>query len=550
MRRALVAVALLGLGGGLVGGARADEPPKGGPSNAPPTNVEAAADIDGEWRALAAPSAADFRRFLARYRAAPDGAERARSLAAKIVETYDPNDRAARETLGHAEFAYDIPEEISYRRYPFVRIVEEAREVRWFADLRPYATALEALVRCHEHARRLATDDAYAALDVARRGIDQDEHLRPYNYDAVFASPYLICYSTSERIDEAGMWRMPPAERAKAWAERDRRRAGDKRVLAEKARIYTQVYERFLATYGEACDLHPLMEPYGGRPDYPAGRRSYREGCALVVWVFSDEEAWTAHHETVLREPIARDVVGYFHAATGLVYVRDQGPKDRDEEIDVNARIAVRQLIHWFARQRNEWGRPWFPQQYFSSGFGDWFGTARLAKDRTLTFGGVSPRRLTRLRTLKESMAARSKKLPVFPLRLLTEFEGYDDVQQWGVQTWSLDPALVLRLFELQSWAFFHFLDEFDGGRRRAVIAKLLNAMLRHPRDNEGYLATQTRTLLGIEGEEGWKALDEEFAAFYAELVTREVAADAPPALDDWPGYVAPDLEAPTGPAK
>ncbi len=550
MRRAAVAFALLVLGGGLASGARAGEPPKAEPPNAAPSKGETAAEIDAEWSALVAPGPADFRRFLTRYRAAPDGAERARSLAAKILEVYDPNDRAAHEALGHAEFAYEVPEEISYRRYPFVRIVEEAREIRWFTDLRPYATALEALVRCHEHARRLATDEAYAALDVARRGIDQDENLRPYNYDAVFASPYLICYSTSERIDEAGMWRMSPAERAKAWAELDRRRVGYKRVLAEKARIYTQVYERFLATYGESCDLRPLMDPYGGRPDYPPGRRSFREGCPLPVWVFSDRDAWNRHHETVLRNPIAPNVTGYFNPAIGFVFSVDASPKDRDEEIYVSARLAVRQLLHWFARQRNEWGRLAVPQQYFSSGFGDWFGAVRMAKDRTLTFGGAAPLHVTNLRLVRERLASQNKKMMIFPLREFTTFEGNGNVQAWGVQNWGVDPNFVLSLFELQSWAFFLFLDEYDGGRRRPVIAKLVDAMLRYPRGEEGYLATQTRKVLGIEGEDGWKLLQKEFDAFYGELAQREVPADVPPALDDWPGYVAPDLEAPTGPAK
>ena len=50
--------------------------------------------------------------------------------------------------------------------------------------------------------------------------------------------------------------------------------------------------------------------------------------------------------------------------------------------------------------------------------------------------------------------------------------------------------------------------------------------------------------------QRNWKRIDDEFRAFYDELGTRDPASigPTPPALSDWPGYVAPDLEAPTGP--
>jgi len=48
----------------------------------------------------------------------------------EMLEQADPNDKAAHELLGHREFTYDVPEEISFRKYPFVRAVEEAIRTR------------------------------------------------------------------------------------------------------------------------------------------------------------------------------------------------------------------------------------------------------------------------------------------------------------------------------------------------------------------------------------------------------------------------------------
>lgn len=515
----------------------------------PPAPTDTVASVDAEWAAVRNPTAVEYRRFLARYKALPDGKERARAIARELIETTDPNDGEARAALGHKEFAHEVPEEISYRRYPFVRIVEEAGAQRWFEDPVPYANALEAFIACQKHAARLTDDLAYSSLDVARRGIDQDEYLRSYNYDAIFASPFLICYSTKERIDEAALWKLPKAERAKAWAELDARRVPYKRVLAEKARIYTQVYARFLAQYGEACDLKSLMDPYGGRPEYPVGKRSFREGCPLTVWVFSDAKAWKAHHEEVVGEPVDPLWVGYLHPHSGRVLCHDHAPEDREGELLANTRLATLSALYWFYRQRAEWGQARAPYDFFTRGFPDWFGSATLGKDRALAF---VPWNRVQLRKLLEwkSVATNSRHLmPVFPLRDLLSFEGPGAVRAYGVERWGLE---VITLFRGQCWAFFAFLDQAAGGKRRPVIARLLNDYLLAPRAEEGYMFGKARAALGLGTEADWAALDAEFATFYAELLKKDPASIGafPPALDDWPGYVAPDLLPPTGPVK
>ncbi len=515
-----------------------------------PVPVESVAAVEAEWGLLERPTRPDVRRFLQRFRAAIGGEARARELATRMIRDFDVNDEIAHEILGHKEFAYEVPEEISYRRYPFVRIVEEAGVKRWFDDLVPYTAALEAYAKCTTHAKRLAEEPAYAALDVARRGIDLDEHLHSYNYDAVFASPYLICYSTRERIDEAAMWNMSRAEKSRAWAELDSRRVGYKRVLAEKARIYTQVYREFLKRYGEACDLKPLMDPFGGRPDYPAGRRSYREGCPLVVWVFSDHDAWRDYHEGARRVPIWGSASGYHSSDTGRIYSHDRALEDRDGEIAANTEAAVSQLLHWFARQRDEWGAVHTPQTWFSRGFPAWFGAVTMSKDRSLAFVGVSRNRLGSLKSLKDHLSRENRKLFVFPLKELTSFQGYGNVQAWGVQQWGINPGFVFSLFDKQSWALAHFLNVGADGKYRPAFDRFVNVMLLPPRESPDYVATTFRKEFAIGTDDDWKRMQKEFDRFYAELIKRDpdTVAPIPPALDDWPDYVAPDLEAPTGP--
>lgn len=547
-RRALGAMALLAALLGTTLGPATSRPPIAEAGDPAPS--ETLATVEAEWTRLAAPTGADYRRFLERFRAVAGGEARAKELATTVITKFAKDFKPAHDVLGHREFTFEVPEEISYRRYPFVRIVEEAGEKRWFDDLGAYATALEAFAKCTAHAKRLADDPAFAALDVARRGIDRDEALHAYNYDAVFASPYLICYTTKERIDEAAIWSMAPEAKARAWAELDARRVGYKRVLAEKARIYTQVYREFLKRYGKVCDLAPLMDPFGGRPDLPPATRSYREGCPLIVWIFADQAAWKDFHDNVLREPLDDVVLGYHDPRSGIAYAYDHTPEERDNELSVNTRIATLQLLHWFTRQRDGWGRPSSRPTWFSAGFPTWFGTVTMAKDRSLEFRGPGRTNVVPLQAFKTELAQANRKMFVFPLKDLVSLEGASDVLQFGVKTWGISPAAVDRIYRLEAWALVSFLNEGAEGKYRPAFDKLISDMMRAPRGVEGYAAERFRRAFGIDSDDAWAHLEQEFNAYYETLFKFDLGAlgPKPPALDDWPDYVAPDLEAPTGP--
>jgi hypothetical protein len=467
MRRTLLALAGLLVVAAVGARARGDDgaPTAGAP---PAETVEA---VDAAWAALETPTAADLRRFLGRYRAAQGGTEKARTLAERIVRDVDPSDPASRAVLGHREFRAEIPEEIAFRRYPFVRIVEEA-----------------------------------------------------------------------------ALWKLPAAERAAAWGALDRRRAALRPYLVEKARIYTQVYRRFLATFGEACGLADLMAPWGGRPDLPIGKRSYREGRPLVVWVFADPATWSRHHERLPDVFIDSATVGYVR--DGRAFVTDRAPTDRTEEIATHARLAVRQLLDAFWGQKNEWARPWPTETWIRSGLTSWLSSVRMKPDRSLVPTHTNVVLHERLVELQEHFAKSNKQLPVFPLYELTRFEGIHNVQAWGVRNWRMDPGSVAWLFEIQAWAFVRFLAEANGGARKHVIPRLLDeAIFSSTRDEEGLVGRTTSKALGMQLRDDWKPLQTEFEAHYRELATKRPPADdgPPPARDDWPGYVDPELEGPTG---
>ena len=543
-------------GGGTSGG-RSTTPPGGmdtGMTDAGMTDAgtsggprpgDSLSTVTAEWTALGHPSSNQYREFMKRFQAVGGGLDKAKSIAAEVVKQVDPNDKDARSLLGHKEFAFDVPDEISFKKYPFVRAVDEARAQRWFEDDESYALATKAYEKTLAHAKRLADDRVYAALDSARREIDRDPHFKQYNYDAIFASPYLICYSSNERFDEESLIKLPKSERGKKLAELEKKREAYQKILAEKAKIYPQLYAEFLKRYADDCDLHPLMDPFGGRPDYPAGKQSYRDGCPMIVWIFSDKQAFKEYHETVKKDPISEGVAGYFSPATGWVYLYDEDGTDREFEVNKNVHEGTHQLQHWFTKQKNEWGKGNVPQSFFGEGFAEYMGSVTMAKDRSLTFVGINRPRLQSLKNIKKGRSDANQKMLVFPLKQLTAFEGYGNVQAWGVQNWGVNPDFVLGLFYIQSWAFVYFLNESEGHKYQANFKKYLEDMLNYPRNAEGYGFEKFKREMNLATDDDWKKLQKEFDAFYDKLIKMddEKVGPKPPGRDDWPGYVRPDGE-------
>ncbi len=514
-------------------------------ADGPAPSTESLADLSAEWTALGHPTTAQYRQYLKRFKAVRGGTDKAKEIAVALLKQGDKDDKDAHEILGHKEFAFEVPEEISFKKYPFVRAVDDAHTQRWFDDDESYNLAMKAYEKTLIHAKRLATEREYQALDVARRGIDRDEHFKQYNYDAIFASPYLICYSSEERFDEESLIKLSRTERAKKLGELEKKREEYQKILAEKKMIYPQLYAEFLKRYGDVCDLHPLMDEFGGRPDYPPGKQTYREGCPLIVWIFSDKKAFNEYHDVVKKESMDPGVAGYFSPDTGWVYLYDEDGTDREFEVNKNVHEGTHQLQHWFTRQKNEWGRPRVPQSFFGEGFAEYMGSVTMAKDRTLKFIGLNRPRLANLQSLKQQLSKENKKLFVFPLKELTGFQGYSNVQAWGVQNWGINPNFVLGLFYIQSWAFVYFLNEHDNHKYQKNFKKYLDDMLNYPRDADNYGAEKFKREMNISTEDDWKKLQKEFDGFYDKLIKMDVdkIGPKPPGRDDWPDYVPPSVD-------
>jgi hypothetical protein len=526
----------------------------GGTAPAPgtgPAGATALPALEAEYAALGSgASKGQMRDVMLRAKALGVAAEPfAKRVAGDLIRLGDPNDRDARALLGHREFTHGVPDEVDFRKYPFVRAVEEAHEKRWFEDEEGYALAMKAYERTLEHVEKLKTDNTYVALETARKAIDRDEYFKGYNYDAIFASPYLICYSSEERINEEDFIGLPPAERRRKLDELDKKKLKYHRILAEKREIYTQLYKEFLKRYEKECDLRDLIKPYGGRPDYPITKRSFPDGCPLIVWIFSDKKAFEEYHSKIKKDDIDPNVAGYFSPATGWVYLYDEDGSDREFEVNKNVHEGTHQLQHWFTRQKNEWGPAFVPQSFFGEGFAEYTGSVTMAPDRTLTFVGVNRPRLRSAmnfaalikKDVKKDFGSGPGAIGIFPCKDFVRFEGYHTVAAWAQERWGISQGVGL--FYCQAWAFVYFLNEYQGGKYRAPFLKFVNDMLNHPRTSEGYGFEKFKQQFKLVNDAKWKALQDEFEPFYKELLKMDLAkvGPTPPDREVWPGYVPPE---------
>jgi hypothetical protein len=262
------------------------------------------------------------------------------------------------------------------------------------------------------------------------------------------------------------------------------------------------------------------------------------------VWIFSDKKAFDEYH-TYTKNPIPSNVAGYFSPGTGWVYLYDEEGADREFEVNKNVHEGTHQLEHWFQRQKREWATPVVPQSFFGEGFAEFMGSVLMAKDRTLTFTGINRPRLESLKGIKKEFAGKNMKMKLFPLKELTGFEGYGNVQAWGVQNWGFNPQFVLGFFYIQSWAFVYFLNDFEKHKYQQKFNKYLDDMLNHPRDSSGYAAEKFRKEFGMNTDDDWKKMQKEFDGFIDQLLKMDSdkLGEKPPARDDWPGYVPPDVD-------
>src|SRR5262245_46204954 len=307
-------------GGEGVPEAKPAEPPPAPPLEAPPADLRAGLDAGTD-----------------------DGLSRARRAAEAIVSLHAPNDVEAHAVLGDAEFSHEVPEIVAFRGHDFVRVVEAASRKRWFprADRDAFLAASRAWARLVAHARLLESDRVYRALDGVRAEVDQDEDLRDYVWDAMDASPFVVFWTDGTRIDRAGLDTLAPSQRDDLLAAAAVRKKSWHRALAEKAAILTRVYAELLRRYGEAADLRDLMAEWGGRPDYPPSKRSFRDGYPILVWGFGSRSAYEVLLGRALGERAADALYGYARGWGGRVFLCEDADLPRDDRLQHHLRIVV-----------------------------------------------------------------------------------------------------------------------------------------------------------------------------------------------------------------
>lgn len=437
------------------------------------------------------------------------------------------DDVEARSYLGDLLFDEEVPEAIAFRDYPYIRAVESAATKRWFpaSEKALYDQAMEAWQKVLDHARRLEHDRRFRVADQVRANVSRDPFFRDYRFAVKWADPYLIFYSSKHQLSTYDLLVLPTEdERDAARAEIEARKKTFVPILEEKAAIFTGVYKEFMRRYEERMKLKPLMDAWGGRPDYKPGTRRFPDGRPMVVWIFSDREAYDAYHTKISRKEMSR-FGGYFSAKTGWVYLFDEKEKaKRQVEISKNVHEAVHQLLYWFTRQRKQWRPPTPDQNFFEEGFAEWMGSVRLMPDRTLSFEDVNPGRLMGIQARAKRFAEGGSTYPVIPLEKLTTFETYADVVKWCKEHLGMPGPQAERLYYEQAWALVYFLEHAHEGKRREQFLSFLDAYLTDQVDYSGeginlraeYFrrGRAFRDAFGLKTNEDWAALNEQFRAF------------------------------------
>ncbi len=372
------------------------------------------------------------------------------------------------------------------------------------------------------HAARVETDPAYRALDGALALAAEDPLARGRHLLVRVASPYLVCYVSKERLDEYQLLSIAsPAERA---ARREAIRAPRARadaLLADRARLLRAVYDEFLRRWAQPCDLKDLAAPYGGRPDYRPGVRSFADGYPLVAWILEPDvwRAWRVEQGRVLDE---RSVIDTRTGRLSLLAADPEDDEDAQAATEETAGLAVVQLLGAFRSQKDEWAGPRATPAFFEAGFSRTLGTVERGADGGFRFPEERiPSLVSAVASRQRQALAANQGLPRFPLKDLVELEGSGSVREFAAVRLHVRPDVGSGVFGAQAAALVRFLERSPSAERRAAWSRFVVAMLDPDPRVEGYAATSFRREFGIAGEDAWKALDAEFAVYWNVLLAR-----------------------------
>ncbi len=531
----------------------------GGPNGsnpAEPAAPDTLASLKKERREAKLRKPGDYRALATRFLAlgGDDAQEQARELYTALIEEVDENDAVARKFLGYTDFQADIlgevlqeggdpiPEEVANRHgYPWVDAVNLFNSRRWLDDEEEIELAKEAVAEMREHAQKLTTDRLYRAGDKIRANVALDPLLAGLNYKALWAPPYLICYSSSDSLSAFDLLK----EESKAERRKMKQTLLDKQkewdgVLREKAAVYQGLFKEWMRRYGERLGLKPLTDPWGGRPDLKPGVRSFQDGVPLVVWIFTDNEAFQKYHEERKGGRLPAGVGGYFTPSTGYIYLFDMPPgstEARMDEINTLCHEGTHQLEYWFGKQVTRWGKANVGQDAFSEGIAEYLGSVEMDENRKLTFTGVNHGRLKSMIEYQKQYKEQNKDYPIIPLQKLISFQNYNQCMQWAQSELGIPGGVGLMLLYQQGWAMTLFFNEYKNGKFKEKWLDFLAANLRRETDFGQSVPTFKR-IFKLRDEDDWDDLEAEYEKWLLEdLLKRDPAKYMykPPKRGEWP---------------
>lgn len=377
-------------------------------------------------------------------------------------------------------FEHEIPSDLAYRDYPFIRAVEEAQKKRVFGpdEVEAYEIAKKAWAATLWHYRKLVDDPTYRLGDDTKGSVATHPRFRDYHFASAWEAPFLVCAMTGRRADP--FFADPLEQRMYL-----RRVSNGERALMPRVRERVvqlrRLYEEFLLRYAKPLGLTSLTDEWGGRPDLPVGVRSFQDGVPLVTWVFPDRKSWRAYHRD--RDEIPAGIkVGYFKpgkSGDGWIFFCDEAVESKAEATELFLKLGTYQIVHWFRRQQNRWQIPPASQDFFDAGFARWLASVTVDGKGEIQFQDTSTLQRAEIKKTLEHLVQQDQAY-LFPLRELVRFSSYRAVQQWGAETWGFHPAVALSMFYHQSYAFIRFLNVHEGGRYKPAFLRFFRWYLQN----------------------------------------------------------------------